>query len=670
MTIMSRVWATVKAVATTFTLRFARWTAWGATWTTTTALPIRNRVGDGDHNSIVVACVGWICRTWPEAPMIVRQVNSQGELQTIPDHVLARLLRRPNTFYSGRQLLTATLADRRLRGNAYWLKRRSARGNVVELWWLPAGLVTPKWPENDDTVFISHYEYTVNGRKTEYAPEDIVHFRIGFDPGNVRLGRSEIADLLGELFTDEEASAYVGTVLANMGVPGVIISPDGDVSVEDDDLEEVKNKFTDRFSGDNRGKPLVMKGPTKVSVLSFSPEQMKVRELRRIPEERVTAAIGIPAIVVGLGAGLDRSTFSNMAEAREAAYEGHIIPDQALFDDDLNLQLVPEFGDPDKLMVAHDYSKVRVLQQDENDLHTRAREDLKAGLITLNQALQMIGQEALAGPEGDVRYVPRIVTVTRTEDLGAALSPATPPTQLPAKSLRALPGRSARKDADDIGPALERARQSAETRWISAMATALTEQGDTVAARLTSVEQSAEQLVTTSDGEAIRDVLERLQTALLTETHGIITSGLGVSFDLDDPLTRAFLDDAGVNIAGITDTTRDAVRQALIAGQAAGEGVPQLAERLRTAAAFGRSRAETIARTELGTSQNLAAVHNYRASGVVAGVRVRDGDSDAACAAMDGRTFSLDQTPTPLQHPNCVRAFLPVTDASQLEGAA
>jgi hypothetical protein len=55
---------------------------------------------------------------------------------------------------------------------------------------------------------------------------------------------------------------------------------------------------------------------------------------------------------------------------------------------------------------------------------------------------------------------------------------------------------------------------------------------------------------------------------------------------------------------------------------------------------------------------------------VVVGVRVHDGDYDATCAAIDGRTFPLDQVPPALQHPNCTRAFSPVVDAEELTRSA
>jgi hypothetical protein len=76
--------------------------------------------------------------------------------------------------------------------------------------------------------------------------------------------------------------------------------------------------------------------------------------------------MGIPAIVAGLGAGLDRSTFTNMGEAREAAYEAGIIPMQRILAEDIRFQLLPDFepADPGQFRFGFDLSKVRVLQED------------------------------------------------------------------------------------------------------------------------------------------------------------------------------------------------------------------------------------------------------------------------------------------------------------------
>jgi uncharacterized protein with gpF-like domain len=116
------------------------------------------------------------------------------------------------------------------------------------------------------------------------------------------------------------------------------------------------------------------------------------------------------------------------------------------------------------------------------------------------------------------------------------------------------------------------------------------------------------------------ETLQPLQMSLLSDVSRLVVSELGIAFDLDDPSTRAYLQAAGSNIVGITETTRSAVQAALMEGQAAGEGVDQLARRLRDLPAFNDRRARVVARTELGHASNTAALANYRASGVVVGV--------------------------------------------------
>lgn len=383
-----------------------------------TLFDYRASAGDGRSNAAVMSCVRWAQRTLPEAPLSVYVRNRQGELKPAPANALQERLERPNPYYSGLHLLGAVVADLMLTGNAYVVKVRSTDRRVAQLWWIPSSLMEPAWPDNDPTTFISHYEYTVEGNVVMVDPRDVVHIRDYMtDPNNLRKGISPLASLWREVASDNEAANWTGSLLRNGAVPGVVISPEGETSATEADLEDVKVKFGQRFGGDQRGAPLVMKGATKVQVLSFNPQEMNLRDLRIVPEERITAVLGIPAIVVGLGAGLQRSTFANFAEAREAAYESFVIPMQRLICAELQNQLVPDFGDPATLRVQFDLSGVRVLQEDQDALHERARADLASGLLTLNQALEMIGQDVLAGAEGDVRYLPTTVTVTPLDRL-------------------------------------------------------------------------------------------------------------------------------------------------------------------------------------------------------------------------------------------------------------
>jgi len=424
-------------------------------------------VGDGRGNAIVASCIRKIVRTFPEAPATVyaRETGpGMGPAATPqwapqPDHALQTLLERPNPFYSGLALWAGTLGDYVLTGNAYWIKARSRAERTVELWWVPSTLLEPKWPETDSdgagTTFISHYEYRVGGREYRLRPDEVVHFRDGLDPENVRKGLSPLASLFREIATDNAAANWTASLLRNLGVPGVVLSPGDDSEVTQEEAALIKADFQQRFGGDRLGEPLVMTSRTNVSVLAFNPQQMVLRELRQITEERISAVFGTPAVVVGLGAGLARSTYSNMAEAREDLYESLLVPMQRALAADLGVQLVPDFGDPARLRIGFDLSQVRVLQEDQNALHERARADLLAGVLTLNEARAQLGADP--APEGDVYYLPATITPTEPGNLIPE-----PPPLLPAP----VPGEASEDDEGSPVPAAA-ARTNGHTKTLA-----------------------------------------------------------------------------------------------------------------------------------------------------------------------------------------------------------
>lgn len=257
-------------------------------------------VGDCQGSSTVMAPVLWIARTYPEAPIAVEIV---GEIEH--DHDMLKVINKPNAYYSGLTLSMATIISFTTAGNAYWIKIRNNQLAVKELWYAPHWLIQPKAPK-DGSQYISHYEYRPNGLPIRLNVEDVVHFRFGLDPRNMRLGLSPLASVLREIFTDDEAANFTAALLKNSGVPGLIISPAKDMALPGD-AEAVKEAYKDKFGGDKRGEPLVLTGPTEIKKIAFSPQDLDLGKLRNIPEERVTAVLGIPAAVVGFGTGLQQT---------------------------------------------------------------------------------------------------------------------------------------------------------------------------------------------------------------------------------------------------------------------------------------------------------------------------------------------------------------------------
>lgn len=355
-------------------------------------------------NAIVVACINWICRTFPEAPLQVLD-TSNGKDVPVPGHALEQLLRRPNDFYSGTLLWMATLADWVIDGNAYWLAVRSGVRQVVQLWWVPHSLIEPKWPD-DGSEFISHYEYRPRSVPLRLEVDDVIHFRHGIDPENIRLGLSPLKALVREIYTDDAASNWTAAILRNLAVPGLVISPKSENAVMGEPAKDsIRKQIAARAGNDMRGGTLILDGAVSADIVSFSPEQLQLTDIRDIPEERITAALGIPAAVVGFGSGLQQTKVgATMHELREMAYENNIIPSQRLFAEEMNTQLLPNFADPDRFTLAFDLSRVRVLQDDQSELWKRAVGAFDGALLTRNQALAMVGREAV-GPTGDVYKV-------------------------------------------------------------------------------------------------------------------------------------------------------------------------------------------------------------------------------------------------------------------------
>ena len=353
--------------------------------------------GDLWLNSAVMACCKWAGKTFPEAPpRVVSTPNPEGKRKEQMGHRLTQLLRKPNAYYSGNLLLSAVLLSLMVDGNAYILKDRNVHtGKVVALWYVPHWMMAPAWPV-DGSEYLACYEYRVNGKTYNIPTADVVHFRDGLDPNNYRKGLSPLVACLREIVTDNDAATYSAAIVRNMGIPGVVIVPfkgDTDIEIDDPTREDIAAKWKTRTTGERRGEALVLSVPMDLKSIGFSPKDIAIDKLRQLPEERICAVLNIPPIVVGLGAGLARSTFANFKEAREAAYESFIVPMQRLISEEINTQLLPDLGDPDREEMEFDTSKVRAFQEDENERHARYCNDYQAGVCKRSEARSALGYE-------------------------------------------------------------------------------------------------------------------------------------------------------------------------------------------------------------------------------------------------------------------------------------
>ena len=339
-----------------------------------------------EGNSAALACLNVLGTAFSEPPLKVYLKTQEGD-EYIDKHPAAILLENPNPNMTASLMNNYIVTSVAVSGDAFLLKLRNESGAVIQLIPLLPEMIEVK---GNTEQLITKYEYKQKGNTMTILPEDMIHLRERIDPRNHRRGLSPLRSVMVEVLGDAAASQMGAALVKNTGVPSVVISPKNDLSMTSDEAENIAEVFGRRFGGENRGRPLVISGgEVDIKTLSFSPKDLEIGKLRYINEERISAVLGVPAILAGLGAGLERATYSNAKELREFFTEQKLIPMWNHFANEFTKQLLlQDFEDNSDYCFKYDLSDVRALSQDEDATMHRVTEGFNAGFVTVNEARQ------------------------------------------------------------------------------------------------------------------------------------------------------------------------------------------------------------------------------------------------------------------------------------------
>lgn len=393
----------------------------------TTQIDYKAEVGNLDSSSLVMAVVNLTSTQLPEAQPVVQQPGEKNAYETIWGHEACDLIRRPNPFTTWAEDCAVLSLGLWIDGNFHWYKQRDNSGKVIALWYLPWFLVKERWPgdsgepvvpsdaEND---YLSHYQYSIPGKAPVlYKQSDIIHLKRGKDPNNPRRGIGAFGPVVSEVYGDNKAALFTATILRNMGILVPMLVPKGEgVTLNETQALGLKEKWVQQTTGDNIGIPIVSALPIEAIKFAWSPEELDLKELRKVPESRIAAITGIPAAVLQFLVGQENGTsYASYREARMQCYESVIVPMQAAIGEQLTWQLLPEFEMVKGARLAFDVSTVRVLQEDRDALYRRTTTALNSGGITINQFLASLGKPTVEGL--DIHLLSSLANPITTERL-------------------------------------------------------------------------------------------------------------------------------------------------------------------------------------------------------------------------------------------------------------
>jgi len=456
----------------------------------------------------VYRCIDAIASNASSVPIVVREFDDvDGKI--IEDSVVNKLLnRRPNKYETAQQF-RYRLASQLLmsRAGAFIEVVYGRGGRPVELHILPPTSVKPIADANS---YVSGYAVrSATEGEVILPPERVIWIRVKPHPTDPYAQTTPMVSAGLAADTDFLARLFNRNFLSNDGRPGMLVGVRGQLSRED--AEEIRRRFS--------GGPLSAGATTviesdgiDVQDMSTSPRDAMYLEAIAGSKADILLAFGVPESVLGNAAG---RTFDNADAEFEIFWTTTMLP----FMDALaaGFDVLTSGGIDDEYFVAHDYSKVDVLQRRSRERHDKALGEYNAGLLTIDQYLELVGRKPFDVAGTKVLWLPAgkipVGLDDSTTDEAQALQQVGMGAPIPGN-----PSESARAGA--IQGITEAQREIANIQSSRALAIA----GKSVMPPLEETPQTGEKTIQIQELKAVSHPYEGDRSATETEIGAVISA--------------------------------------------------------------------------------------------------------------------------------------------------
>jgi phage portal protein BeeE len=275
-------------------------------------------------SGVVYACLAARMSIFSQARFQWQQLRN-GKPSTLFGTAGLSILEEPWVGGTTQDFLAAALLDADLCGNSYWVRDTETGAGRPELIRL-----RPDWvrlilePRSVNGGHVGYrrigFAYWEGGKESgvdpvAFLPADVLHFMPRPDPLARYRGISWLQTVVGEIQADKLMAKHKQKFFSNAATPNLSVSLDKEV--RRDQFEKFVEVMQLSHAGvDNAYKTLYLGGGADVRVIGADFKQMDFSTVQGHGETRISAAAGIPPILVGLSEGLKSSTFSNYGQAR------------------------------------------------------------------------------------------------------------------------------------------------------------------------------------------------------------------------------------------------------------------------------------------------------------------------------------------------------------------
>lgn len=267
-------------------------------------------------NGVVFATVLARLLLFTEARFKFRPYGNPGSGDLFGNQDLA-ILERPWPNGTTGELLARMEQDVSMGGNFYCVREGDRLRRLRPDW---VSIILSEPPDEAVESDVMGYLYRPGGPGSKhpgkiFLPRDACHWSPIPDPEAQYRGMSWLTPVIREIQADGAATHHKLRFFENAATPNLSVSLKETVTLEQ--FKEFQAAMNEAHQGvDNAYKTMYLGGGAEVKVVGADLRQLDFKQTQGAGETRITAAGGVPAVIVGLSEGLQAATYSNFGQAR------------------------------------------------------------------------------------------------------------------------------------------------------------------------------------------------------------------------------------------------------------------------------------------------------------------------------------------------------------------
>lgn len=649
----------------------------------------------------VYGCTSLISTALSNVPLRLYRYKDDGSKEVVKNHPFYQLIDKPNFMATGKDLLEWACANYLLTGKVYLyipskteiILLNSSKTNIEIKKTIPKN--ASSWSD-----VIDYIEYTEGEQKIRYTPDEVL-FEHSFSLRTTIGGESPLSAISDSVQTNILARrANAGIFKNGMRVDGVF-ETDKPMPKDAETIKRAKAYYEDNFKGANNSHrvPMLWDG-LKFKQITMSPQDMDYINGMKLNRSEICACVfQVPEILLGA---YENSSYNNMTEALKMFYMFAVQPRGTKIAELFQRVFDRLYGQQD-VFVEFDYSGIQVLAEDRSKKIVDLTALISAG-ITRNEAVRYLDLPFdTKDPSGDVRYLPFSLSPQGSSRSQEPVNVVDEDDEEDGEDTVKVVDREAERKAfiakcEQKIAGIQWTPELKKKKWDNFKSLTDTidlayrkdlkdyfgNQHKEMVRRLNQykgmtlepIQDGVSYLVADNgvtknpidmDDVLFRDKIEVDRLRAVSSKHhrdALVKQGmaemqlldLGIEFSVTNPRIKEFLEQYGLEKAKtVLSTAKQDLKDAMIAGLEAGEGIPKIADRLAQVYEayedIAGYKLQRIAQTEVIGAANQGALESYdqigsdkiRKGWLPAYINTRDSHLKAGQDYGDGNEIPLDE---------------------------